>query len=121
MKLVFKKNLYLEGNKVLVMGATFKENCPDIRNSKSIELIYLLESTGFEVHVYEPNVDLPLKFHYREFSNIPEDEYIGVHITVAHEKFLELDIRDVRKKLTHSGIIFDIKSIYPKEKVDWRL
>jgi UDP-N-acetyl-D-galactosamine dehydrogenase len=121
LKTVFKQKLYSLGNRLLVLGATFKENCPDTRNSKSIELINQLEMLGFEVHVYEPNVELLREFYYDNFSSIPDGNFIGALVTVPHDQFMAISAVDIRKKLTCDGFIFDIKGIYPKEEVDWRL
>lgn len=97
-KAMIEKGQLIKGAKVLVMGMTFKENCPDIRNTKVIDLIQELQSYSMDVDVYDPWVD-PKEAEYEYgigiVPNLNEDEYDAVIITVAHNEF---------KAMGHSGI-----------------
>ena len=109
------KNMQLVGSKVLVMGLTFKENCPDLRNTKVVDLIDELKSCGIQVDVYDPWVDPQeaMKEHGIEMTVSPQhDHYDGIVVAVAHQKFKEAG-KDFVFRLAHkSNVIFDLKSIF---------
>jgi UDP-N-acetyl-D-glucosamine/UDP-N-acetyl-D-galactosamine dehydrogenase len=122
-KLMIKKNIHVNGGKVLVMGITFKENCPDIRNSRVIDIIRELQSYDCNINVYDPwaavnsvkkeyNLDL-----ISDDANL-DDNYDAVILAVSHNEFLNLDIT---KFVNKNHVIFDVKGILPKEKSDKRL
>ena len=117
-KLMIKKGQKIEGAKVLVLGITFKENCPDIRNSRVIDVIRELEEFGTNVKVYDPWADA--EEVRREYSiplieNVNLSDYEAVILAVAHDKFESLDF-----KVNESQVLFDIKS-FINDKVDGRL
>ena len=109
-KLMIKKGQKIEGAKVLVLGITFKENCPDIRNSRVIDVICELEEFGTKVDVYDPLADPEeVKREYNlELLSSPEGEYDAVVLAVAHEKFNGLDIEKLKNG--NDTVIYDIKS-----------
>ena len=119
-KLLIKKRLRVDGTKVLVLGITFKENCPDIRNSKVVDVIRELEDFGCKVDIYDPWADKEeVRREYAlEIFDKEEDvdfgEYEAVILAVAHDAFKTLDFAEEQ-------IVYDIKSVLPKEKVDARL
>jgi len=120
-KLMIKKNVRITDAKVLVLGITFKENCPDIRNSRVIDVIEELKSYGCHVDVCDPWADKEeVKEEYKIDLNdkVESQLYDGIVLAVAHNEFKEMDITRFKKK---SGIIFDIKSIIDKKIVDGRL
>ena len=101
------------------MGITFKENCPDIRNSKSIEIVKLLIDYGFNVDIYDPvakmNEDLEKIAH--KVNNLKNNNYCGVLINVAHDVFKNIEIKNLKKICVNDGLIFDLKGIYPKNEI----
>ena len=120
-KLMIKKEHRIAGAKVLVLGITFKENCPDIRNSRVIDVIEELQEFGTEVDVYDPWADPDEVRHEYGLQLLPAlspesiNQYNAVVLAVAHDKFKELDL-----KKTENQVLYDIKS-YLDSDVDGRL
>jgi UDP-N-acetyl-D-glucosamine/UDP-N-acetyl-D-galactosamine dehydrogenase len=105
----------------LVLGITFKENCPDIRNSRVIDVIEELKSYGCNVEVYDPWADaheVKEEYNVDLVKNIWPGTYEAVVVAVAHNEFKEIDVVSLKNK---AGIIFDIKAIVDKTLVDGRL
>ena len=122
-KLMIKKEARVKNGNVLILGITFKENCPDIRNSKVIDVISELKKYNLKVDVYDPwaNVnevktafDLTL---YTEEQQL-NDEYDAIILAVAHDQYKEFVIEDYTSK---TSVVFDVKSFFPKDKIDGRL
>ena len=108
-KLMIKKGHKVEGSKVLVLGITFKENCPDIRNSRVIDVIYELKDFGCDVDVYDPWADkeeVKKEYSLNLLESLNIDDYEAVVLAVAHNEFKELKLEPNDKQ-----VIFDIKSI----------
>ena len=120
-KLLEKNNNDLESPDILVMGLTFKENCPDVRNSQVPIIIERLISKGANVSVYDPHVDKELVSHeYEGLSLINKPQkYNGIIIAVAHDEFKNIDFDKLKKD--SKSVIFDVKGILPKSKSDTRL
>ena len=120
-KLAVKKEVLKISNKVLVMGISFKENCPDIRNSKSIDIVKKLEEYDLEVDIYDPIVS-PKSLSITRKSNLIEKlekrAYAGIIIAVSHNQFKTLDIDFLRSICIPNSIIFDVKNIYPQISTD---
>jgi UDP-N-acetyl-D-galactosamine dehydrogenase len=121
-KLMIQKNIKFEGAKALVLGITFKENCPDIRNSKVIDMIQDLQEFGLKVDIYDPWVNTDeVKSHYnlKLLPNLPESgDYDSVILAVGHREFLNLDLNLLKK---NPSVVFDIKGILDRKLVDARL
>lgn len=122
-KLLIKRGHPIQGAKVHVLGITFKENCPDIRNSRAIDVIRELEDYGCEVSVSDPWADASEVEHEYGLSLVQEDNLAlqkadAVILAVSHDSFTQLDFQSCREANT---IIFDIKSFLPVELVDGRL
>jgi len=118
-KLMIKKGLKIEGSKILVLGITFKENCPDIRNSRVIDVIRELQEFGCAVDVsdywadsdevkHEYNIDIK--------DDFDADSYDAVILAVAHDKYKELTLKSSDKR-----VLFDIKSVLDSDSVDGKL
>ncbi len=119
-KLMIKKSHTIEGSKVLVLGITFKENCPDIRNSRVIDVIKELGEFGCAIDVYDPWADpQEVKHEYGlDLITSPATDYQAVILAVAHNEFRELDISG----LTHDkSVVFDIKSFLDDDTATARL
>ena len=121
-KLLIAKGHSVKGSKVLVLGITFKENCPDIRNTKAIDVINELKSYGCEVDVYDPwanKLEVKHEYNLDLIDNYAEEKYDGVVLAVAHNQFKNLDLTKLRNG--HNAVIYDIKGIWDKQLVDGRL
>jgi UDP-N-acetyl-D-glucosamine/UDP-N-acetyl-D-galactosamine dehydrogenase len=119
-KLMMKKALPVLGADVLMLGITFKENCPDIRNTKAIDVYEELKSFNANVDVYDPwaNADEVKKEHEIDIIAKPNKKYHVVILTVAHEEFLQ---EDLRAHLVPNGILYDVKGVLPVSQIDARL
>lgn len=120
-KLMIQKNHTIKGAKVLVMGITFKENCPDLRNSKVIDVIKELKEFGIEVDIYDPQADKEEVRHEYNLSlndSLQNNSYNAVIHAVSHKEFQHINVKDL---LLENGVIYDVKAILPKEMVDGRL
>ena len=121
-KLMVAQGLALQGARVLVLGITFKENCPDLRNSKVVDVIQELQAYGLTVDVMDPQaspqgVSAEYQLSLKPFAMAPQ-KYDGVVLAVAHKEFLALDPRDYLKP---QGVLYDVKSVLPKDWVHGRL
>jgi UDP-N-acetyl-D-galactosamine dehydrogenase len=119
-KLLIHKSQPVKGARVLVLGITFKENCPDLRNSKVIDVIKELSEFGCDVDCYDPNADKVEVLHeYNlELVNEPKVNYHAILHAVAHSQFTSLEFK---KLLVENGVIFDVKSNLDRSIVDGRL
>jgi len=119
-KLMMKRSLPVAGSNVLMLGITFKENCPDIRNSRAIDVYEELESYNVNVDVYDPWADsnrVKDEFGF-DLIEIPNTKYHSVILTVAHKEFLS---QDLRSHLVEGGILYDVKGILDIKTIDARL
>jgi UDP-N-acetyl-D-galactosamine dehydrogenase len=119
-KLMAKNKLPIYDAHVLVLGITFKENCPDIRNSKVVDVIRELKSFGTKVDVYDPQADPDEVQHEYGFSLIPElgKSYHAVVLAVAHDDFKNIDWSQLKAP---GGVVYDVKGILDQKLVSHRL
>jgi UDP-N-acetyl-D-galactosamine dehydrogenase len=119
-KLLINKGQKIAGAKTLMLGITFKENCPDIRNSRVVDIYKELVDFGMDVDVYDPwaNAAEVKHEHGIELVSKLADQYQAIVLTVAHNEFLDLPFASLRAE---NGVIFDIKSILSKDLADARL
>jgi UDP-N-acetyl-D-galactosamine dehydrogenase len=123
-KLMNNKRIHVVDANVLIMGFTFKENCPDLRNTRVVDLISELENSNCNVDVYDPRIDKAEA--KREYNITPidmptEGGYDAIIIAVAHDEFKDMGIAALKKLTKTNHVIYDIKYILPKEDVDGRL
>lgn len=119
-KLLIQKGGLIRGGRALVLGVTFKENCPDIRNSKVVDIYNELTQFGLIVDVYDPLANPEDVYNEYKISVIEKlDKYDAIILAVAHDSFLTLDYNEIKKN--EKSVIFDIKSILNKSIVDARL
>lgn len=123
-KMMTKRRIHVVSAKVLILGLAFKENCPDLRNTRVIDIIKTLESYHADVEVYDPWVD-PIEAH-KEYqitlqTELKDNTYDAVILAVSHKAFVELGVDAIRKLGKESHVLYDIKSLFPKDKVDGRL
>jgi UDP-N-acetyl-D-galactosamine dehydrogenase len=123
-QLMGKKSLLVNRARVLVMGLTFKENCPDVRNSKVVDLIRALERYGATVDAWDPWVDPKHVKHEYGITPITTPRahtYDAVVVAVSHNAFKKLGIKGVRRFAKSKRVIFDIKHLFKARDVDGRL
>lgn len=122
-KIMIDKSIEVKNSKVLIMGLTFKENCPDIRNSKVFDVINELELSGVLVDVYEPNVDkslLELK-NISLIENLKPNQYDGLIFAVKHKEFLDMGINRIKEFCKENCATYDVTSSFDIPEVDERL
>ena len=118
-KLMVSKNIPVKNANVLVLGITFKEDCPDIRNTRVTDIINELEGFNINVDVFDPYAD---KLEVQEelglslIETYTSENYNGVIVAVAHDSFKRANI-----KASENQVVFDLKGIFPKENIDKRL
>lgn len=119
-KLMAKNQLPIHGGKVLVLGLTFKENCPDIRNSKVVNVVRELASFGTLVDIFDPHADAEeVKHEYNlELLQSVSQKYHAVILAVGHKEFLSLDLSQVKEP---NAVVYDIKGFFDKSLVTARL
>ena len=121
-KLMIHKGQSIKGAKALILGVTFKENCPDVRNTKVVEIYAELKQFGLEVDLWDPwasQAEVKHEYGIDIISNIPEDKtYDVILLAVAHNEFLSLDFNKIKNENT---VIFDAKAILNRDIVDSRL
>lgn len=118
-KLMIKKEISISKSKVLVLGITFKENCPDIRNSRVVDVIQELNEYGIQLDVYDPwadKIEVEKEYNVPLIDNLDLNGYDTFVLAVAHDEFKSLDL-----KSNDQRVVFDIKSIVDKQFVDGRL
>lgn len=119
-----KKGVMVKDSKILILGITFKENCPDIRNTKVVDIYHTLEEYTDNITVYDPWANAEhVKHEYGiEVENskdkIQESKYDAVILAVTHKEFLDMDVRALVKE---GGVVYDVKGVLPREVVDARL
>lgn len=119
-KLMMRKDLKVIDSKVLLLGFTFKEDCPDVRNTRVIDIYQELINFDIKVDIYDPWVDprqVKQEYGIDVVNDLPVGQFAAVILAVAHKEFLKLDVRS----FTPNGIIYDVKGILPKEIIDSRL
>jgi len=128
-KLMIAKNQTVKGAKALVLGITFKENCPDLRNSKVIDVVHELKSYGVDVDVVDPHaqpeeVEHEYQLEMSSWSDLKDQstanqtKYAAVILAVSHKEFLETDVRQF---MLPEAVLYDVKAVLPHTWVDGRL
>ena len=123
-KLLIKKRIDIFKSNVLIMGITFKENCPDIRNSRVTDLVKGFEEYDMNVDVYDPWVDKDTTWNelgIRVIDKPIKHKYDVLVLAVAHDEFKKLSLKDIKLFVKRKHVIYDIKNILVNQKVDGRL
>lgn len=121
-KLMINKDHKVKDNKVLVLGITFKENCPDIRNTKAIDVINELKQFGCDVDVYDPwanKKEVKKEYNIDLVDSYLKHKYDTIVLAVSHNEFENINLKELRNG--HGAVIFDIKGMWNKEMIDGRL
>lgn len=117
-KLMVAHKVSIENASILLMGITFKENCPDIRNSKVIDVVHALQEYGAKVTVYDPWAnpeEVAAVYQLSSTQQPPQETFDAIVLTVAHQEFTTLDVSQFKKE---KAVVYDVKSVLPKEHVD---
>jgi UDP-N-acetyl-D-galactosamine dehydrogenase len=124
-KLMLHKRHHLLGSKVLVLGLTFKENCPDLRNTKVVDVVRGLEQYNTQVDVFDPWIDVDEAMHEYGLSCLREipshAQYAAVVLAVGHAQFINLGAQGIKALAMPDAVIFDVKSVFPLGFADGRL
>jgi len=123
-KLMLQKRIHVQQSDVLIMGLTFKENCPDLRNTRVVDIIKELETYGVNIHVYDPWVDpeeAVAEYGIKPIATLEEGKFDAIVLAVSHEQFKQMDIKQVRALGKPDSVIYDLKYLFPAELTDERL
>jgi UDP-N-acetyl-D-glucosamine/UDP-N-acetyl-D-galactosamine dehydrogenase len=123
-KLMAGKKILAKGSKIIVFGLTFKENCPDLRNSKVADVVRELQNYGAKVDVYDPWIDRDEADHeygIRPVKSVRAGSYDAAVLAVSHREFREQGIASIRKACKKTHVVYDIKYLFPAAQVDGRL
>jgi len=117
-KLMIRKDIQVKGSSILVLGFTFKENCPDVRNTKVIDIIRELESYHVNFLVVDPWAkpsDVRKEYQIEISQSIPEQKFDAIILAVGHNEFSDMDIRSMLKD---NSVLYDVKGLLPKDLID---
>jgi len=124
-RLMAKKRIHLPDSRILVMGITFKEDCPDVRNTRVVDVIEELRDFGAKIDIYDPWADPEVvreEYGLEVLSERPADgHYDALVMAVAHREFVSMSPEEFRKLGKSEHVVYDIKSVLPTELVDRRL
>ena len=123
-KLLVREGVALKGARVLVLGASFKENCPDLRNTKVLDIVKQLQSWGISPSLCDPWVDIEAlrqQVDCTVSAELPTDRYDGVILAVAHQQYAALSRAELDALLKPDAVVYDVKSLWPKSWITARL
>jgi UDP-N-acetyl-D-galactosamine dehydrogenase len=124
-KLMLRKNLPVLGSKVLVLGLTFKENCPDLRNTKVVDIVKALRRYNTQVDVYDPWIDVAEAEHEYGLACLTDapaqGQYAAIVLAVGHRQFLSMGEKGIKAFGQVGAVVYDVKSILPMGAADGRL
>jgi len=123
-KTMVKKRIHVDGARVLIMGLTFKENCPDLRNTKVVDIIKELQDYNIQVDVHDPWVnveDAQHEYGITPVQELTEGTYDAVILAVAHQQFKEMGAANIHAMGKHEHVVYDLKYLLPAEASDLRL
>lgn len=117
-KLMIQRSIEVKGAAVLVLGITFKENCPDVRNTKAVDLVLELEDYGANVTIFDPHAnpkEVMAEFNLHSSKTIPNKKFDVIVLAVAHEEFQQLHFENIKKE---RSIVYDVKNFLHPKQVD---
>jgi UDP-N-acetyl-D-galactosamine dehydrogenase len=123
-KLMTQRKVHVVDSNVLILGLAFKENCPDIRNTRVIDLVTALRDYHAKVDVYDPWVDAAdahEEYDLTLLESLPKDHYDAIIVAVAHDQFRDMGIEKIRTLGKSDCIVFDVKHLFPKQCTTGRL
>lgn len=123
-KEMVKKRIQVVGARILVMGLTFKENCPDIRNTKIVDLINALKEYDLDLDIYDPwvsSAEVQHEYGLEPIAELPQAAYDAVIVAVRHEQFVQMGTEQIRALTKSNSVIYDLKYLLDKADADLRL
>ena len=123
-KRMTQQGITVKGSKILVMGLTFKENCPDLRNTRVVDIVDELRDYHVAVDVYDPWVDIKEAQHEYNITPVTalkSSDYDAVVIAVAHSQFVEMGMESIRALCKPAHVVYDLKYLFPAALTDMRL
>ncbi len=117
-KIMIKKNIKIKNAKALVLGITFKENCPDVRNTKAVDVVNSLKSYGINTSVYDPWADeqeVKNEYDIESTKQLPQRKFDAIVLTVAHDEFKKIDFSNITNDI---NVIYDVKNLLPSSLTD---
>jgi len=123
-KLMTKKRIHVVGSNILIMGLTFKENCPDLRNTRVVDLVQEFTNYNCNVDIYDPWVDkkeAEEEYNIRPIESPKNNQYDAILLAVAHDEFKALSLEQVKAYGKDNHVIYDIKYLFKVNEVDGRL
>lgn len=113
-KTMIKKNINVNGAEILILGITFKENCPDVRNTKIVDVITALEDFGVKVSIYDPwanSEEVKHEYNLTTHNNIPQQKFDAIVLGVSHKEFINLSLDSLKKE---NSVVYDVKGMLQK-------
>jgi UDP-N-acetyl-D-galactosamine dehydrogenase len=123
-KAMMQRRIQVDGARILVMGLTFKENCPDLRNTRVVDIVAELKEYNCQVDVYDPWISSEESEHeygIRPITKLPSDAYDGIIVAVAHHQFKAMGEKAIRSLGKKAHVLYDLKYILPANASDLRL
>jgi len=123
-KLMTQRRIHVVDSRILIMGLTFKENCPDLRNTRVVDIISEFESYHAQVDVYDPWVDAEEARHEYGLDVVSQPksgEYDAIILAVGHKQFIDMGVDEIRRFGKADNILYDVKYALPKDQIDGRL
>jgi len=117
-KLMIQRSIEVKGAAVLVLGITFKENCPDVRNTKAVDLVHELEDYGANVTIFDPHAnpkEVNIEYNLHSSKVVPAEKFDAIVLAVAHEEFQQLPLENIKKE---KSIVYDVKNFLDSKQVD---
>ena len=120
-KTMIKKDIKIKGAEILILGITFKENCPDVRNTKVVDVIAAFKQYGVTITIYDPwanEKEVLYEYGLKSLKTMPNKKFDAIVLTVSHNKFKSLDFQSLKN---NNAILYDVKNFIDKNHVDGRL
>ena len=120
-KLMIQKGIAIKDAKVLMLGITFKENCPDVRNTKIVDVIAALQDYGLQIDIFDPWAsaeEVKHEYHLNLIHEPLKGTYDGIVLAVAHQDFKTLDLNQLKAA---NAVVYDVKGVLNEDVIDARL
>lgn len=120
-KLMIQNDIRIKNAKILILGITFKENCPDIRNTKVVDVVKGLKSYGTKVDIYDPwanSKEVEYEYGLTSYQYLPAKKYDAIILAVAHKEFKEIDLKKIKSSL---AVVYDVKGFFNTADVQGKL
>lgn len=110
-KLMLRNDVKVKDGNVLVLGITFKENCPDVRNTKVVDVVRHLKEYGTNITIYDPLAnpeEVAREYNLKTVDTLPNEKYNAIVLAVSHNEFLELDLSKLKSE---NAVVYDVKGV----------